>query len=466
MLRGIRQVALLVYVQTLSGSRAQLPPRNREESSCNCCYSFSTYPGTTLVVSCFSLDRQKFKRKKARHTEKERQRRDRQHTSKTRRSSSQSRTIPGTETDKRDRGESRRAEDDARSPKREERRSSRTHANREEDNHRRSKARGSDSSRHKRNDKLESDRTRGDGDESSKHRSSRRRRDDESRKGGETRSSSRGHRKTSDRRKDDGGSTRAQGSEAGHGHRGSKRSQRREERDRDEDGSSRRHRSRGHDETRRRSTHGGRGGSDPAQSPKEGEKRSTSVATDDDSEAGVDGWVSVSPGRKASSSSRGQTRGKTVTPKSKGKPDEDAAGEYSSEGEEDTPQHSKHDERNGRGRTTEEYPSEDLTSAQERIDIAPSRRDSEGREGETHTTPTKIETVKNVEKPMDDTGKRGLVASSGRLDNVRGQRENTRSTVDTGRGPERSVAVEVSTRSWNDNDLEVSWRGIYSRDTL
>ena len=442
------------------------PTTEKKSSACRS-ESFSTQ---LLVVSCFSRDRQKFKRKKARNTEKERQRRDRQ-----RRSSSPSRASPsssrrprsGTDTEKRDRGESRRAGDDARSPKREKRRSSRTHANKEEGDNRRSKARGGDSSRRKRDDKLESDRTRGDGAEGSKHRSRRRRRDDESRKGGETRSSSRGHGKTSDRHRDDGGSTRAHGSEAehGHGHRHSKRSQRRGESDRDEDRSSGRHHGRDRDEIRRTSTHGSGDGSDPAQSPKEGAKHSTSGATDDDSEAGVDGWVSVSPGRKASSSSRGQTRGKAAMPESKGKRDKDAAGEYTSEGEEDLPQQSKDGGRHGRGGVIEEHPLEDLISAQEGIDLARSRRDAEDRKGETHTTSIKIEPSKDVKKRMDHSGEKGLAASSGRLENVREQRENKRNTHDIGRGPERDIAVEASTRSWNDNDLEVhvSYRGMQPR---
>lgn len=352
-------------------------------------------------------------------------------------------------------------EHNTRGPKREKRRSSRTQADREEDENHRSHVRGSDSSRHKRSDKLEGDRKRTDGEESSKKRSSRRRRDDESRKDGDTRSSSRGHGKDSDRRENDGESTRAHGREAEHGHRRSKQSQGREERGRDDDGSRGRHRGRGHDEPRRSSAHGGRDGSDPAQSPKEGGNHSTRVATDDDSEAGVDGWVSVSPGRKtSSSSSRDQAKSTTVTPKGKGKRDKDVAGEYSSEGGENLPQPGEDGGRIGRGRVTEEQPPEALISTRKGIDMSPSRRGQGGREGKHHMAPTTVETIRDVEKPMDQTGEKGLFAASGQLENVRGEREHTRNALDTGRGADRSISVQASTRSWNDNDLEVLYRDV------
>lgn len=170
----------------------------------------------------------------------------------------------------------------------------------------------------------------------------------------------------------------------------------------------------------------------------------------------MDGWVSVSPGRRASSSSRGHTRGKTITPKSKGKRDKDVAGENSSEGEENLPQRSKNSERNGRGRATEEHPPEASTSAPEGAGISPGRGDVEGRKVESRTAPATMGILGGVEKAMDQNRERGLFASSGRVDSVRGEQEQTRKKLDTGRVSDRKGAAEASTKSWNDNDLEVS----------
>eukprot|EP00903_Cladosiphon_okamuranus_P008157 g7856.t1 len=306
-------------------------------------------------------------------------------------------------------------------------------ADKEEDEsheNRRSKARGRDSSRQKHSDTVKGDRSRAGGDESSEQSSSRRRRDD-------SRPSSRGHGKSSHRHKNDGERTGADGSEAEHGRRRSKRSQGREERSRDEEGSRGRHRNGGRDEPRRSSAHEGRSGSDPAQSPKEGGNHSTRVATDDDSEMGLDGWVSVSPGRrKSSSSSRGQAKSIAAgAPKGKGKRDKDVAGEYSSDGANNLSQRGEGGGRNGRGRVTEQQPQEDLIATREGIDMSPNPRGDGGRERETH-------------------GQKGLLTASGRLETVRGKREHKHKSLDAGRGADRNISVQPSTRSWNNNDLE------------
>lgn len=224
-----------------------------------------------------------------------------------------------------------------RSPRREKYRSSKTAraADGEDDDGRSSRHRKRSRGRHKRSDKGEGDRARGDEDgvrgdeaESSRHRgassSSRHRaRGDDSRAGGDERSSSRRRDKTRDRHKRHGeGGRRARGDVDSHGGQRREGSQRKAEGGRDEGGSSGRHRSGSHEKSRGGDAHRGRDRSRRDQPQGEGDKPSTKASTDD-SEAGIEGWVPVSPGRRVSSSSNGlEVRGAHDKPKEKGERDD------------------------------------------------------------------------------------------------------------------------------------------------